>query len=193
MDYYRVTIDPEARIASNATIIGNVTVAKDCTILFNATLRGDYGSCITIGEGSNVQENCCIHLGTEHPCIIGENVTIGHGAVVHGCTIGDGTLIGMRAVVMDDAIIGKRCLVAAGAVVTGGTVIEDGMLVVGFPARAKRPLTEEEIQSNRVAAQDYVTIGKDLVKNCIIYTGATLPPDSMTIAIGPKPGDTNSA
>ncbi|MEG0504874.1 MAG: gamma carbonic anhydrase family protein [Raoultibacter sp.] len=183
MNYYQLAIDPEACIAGNATIIGSVSIAKDCTILFNATLRGDYDSHIEIGEGSNVQENCCVHLGADHPCTIGKGVTIGHGAVVHGCTIGDGTLVGMRATVMDDAVIGKNCLVAAGALVTGGTIIEDGMLVVGSPAKAKRPLSAEEIEGNRVAAEGYVAIGKDLVENGIIHAGDKIPADIMTIAI----------
>lgn len=184
MNYHQVTIDPGARIAENATIIGNVSIANDCTILFNATLRGDYGSRIEIGEGSNVQENCCVHLGAEHPCIVGKGVTVGHGAIIHGCTIGDGTLVGMRATVMDGAVIGKNCLIAAGALVTGGTIIGDGMLVVGSPAKAKRPLTDEEIEGNRIAAEGYVAIGKDLVDNGIIHSGTELPETIKTIAIG---------
>ena len=95
MDYRQVTVHPESRIAPNATLVGNVEVAKDATILFNATLRGDYGSRIVVGEGSNVQESSCLHLDFNQDCIVGRGVTIGHGAVVHGCTLGDNVLVGM--------------------------------------------------------------------------------------------------
>lgn len=183
MDYYQLKIDPEARIAPNATVIGDVTVEKDAVILFNAALRGDYGSRIVVGEGSSVQENCCVHLGAASDCIIGRGVTVGHGAIIHGCTIGDNTLVGMGSIIMDGAVIGKDCIIGAGALVTGGTQIPDGMLVLGSPAKAKRPLSQEEIAQNRVDAEGYVAIGKDLVENGIIYDGASLPADIMTIAV----------
>ena len=98
MDYRQVTVHPESHIAPNATLVGRVEVTKDATILFNATLRGDYGSRIVIGEGSNVQENSCLHLDYDQDCTVGRGVTIGHGAVVHGCTLGDNVLVGMGAV-----------------------------------------------------------------------------------------------
>lgn len=120
MDYRQVTVHPESRIAPNATLVGHVEVAKDATILFNATLRGDYGSRIVVGEGSNVQENSCLHLDYNQDCIVGRGVTIGHGAVVHGCTLGDNVLVGMGAVVMNGAHIGANSLVAAGALVIEG-------------------------------------------------------------------------
>lgn len=183
MDYHQLKIHPEARIAPNATVIGNVTVEKDAVILFNATLRGDYGSQIVVGEGSSVQENCCVHLGAANNCIIGRGVTVGHGAIIHGCTIDDNTLVGMGSIIMDGAHIGKNCIVGAGALVTGGTQIPDGMLVLGSPAKARRPLTDEEIAQNRVDAEGYVAIGKDLVANNIIYSGANLPADISTIAV----------
>lgn len=113
MDYRQVTVHPESRIAPNATLVGHVEVAKDATILFNATLRGDYGSRIVVGEGSNVQENSCLHLDYNQDCIVGRGVTIGHGAVAHGCTLGDNVLVGMGAVVMNGAVIGANSLVAA--------------------------------------------------------------------------------
>lgn len=183
MDYHQVKIHPEARIAPNATIIGSVVVGKDSVILFNATLRGDYGSSIIVGTGSSIQENCCVHLGASGDCVIGNGVTVGHGAIVHGCTIGDNTLVGMGSIIMDGAIIGKNCIVGAGALVTGGTHIPDGMLVLGSPAQARRALTDDEIAQNRVDAEGYVAIGKDLVENDIIFTGATLPTDIPTIAL----------
>ena len=139
MNYRQVTVHPESRIAPNATLVGQVEVAKDATILFNATLRGDYGSRIVVGEGSNVQENSCLHLDFNQDCIVGRGVTIGHGAVVHGCTLGDNVLVGMGAVVMNGAVIGANSLVAAGALVTEGTQVPEGSLVVGVPAKVRRP------------------------------------------------------
>lgn len=183
MDYRQLEIHPEARIAPNATLIGNVSVDKDAVILFNATLRGDYGSKIVIGEGTSVQENCCVHLGAASDCVIGSGVTVGHGAIVHGCTIGDNTLVGMGSIIMDGANVGSNCIVGAGSLVTSGTQIPDGMLVMGSPAKVRRPLTDDKIAQNRVDAEGYVAIGKDLVENGIIYEGANLPRDIMTIAV----------
>lgn len=115
MDYRQVTVHPEAHIAPNATLVGKVDVAAGATVLFNATLRGDYGSRIAVGEGSNIQENACVHLDFDQDCLIGRGVTIGHGAVVHGCTLGDNVLVGMGAIVMNGARVGDNSLVAAGA------------------------------------------------------------------------------
>ena len=172
MDYRQVTVHPESHIAPNATLVGRVEVAKDATILFNATLRGDYGSRIVIGEGSNVQENSCLHLDFNQDCIVGRGVTIGHGAVVHGCTLGDNVLVGMGAVVMNGAHVGANSLVAAGALVTEGTQVPEGSLVVGVPAKVRRQLTLEEIEGNREAARGYAAIGRDLAEQGILYWGA---------------------
>ena len=120
MDYRQVTVHPEAHIAPNATLVGKVDVAAGATVLFNATLRGDYGSRIAVGEGSNIQENACVHLDFDQDCLIGRGVTIGHGAVVHGCTLGDNVLVGMGAIVMNGARVGDNSLVAAGALVLFG-------------------------------------------------------------------------
>lgn len=182
MNYRNVILDPSVRIAHNATVNGDVTIGKDCTILFNATLRGD-DSPIIIGDRSNIQENSCVHVGMDSPCIIGEGVTVGHNAVVHGCTIGDGSLVGMGATVMDHAVIGKNCLIGAGALVTGGTEIPDGMLVIGSPAKAKRPLTEAELDSLIEATEEYVHVGAEMVEQDILYTGANLPEDCRNIAV----------
>ena len=114
---------------------------------------------------------------------MGSGVTVGHGAIIHGCTIGDNTLVGMGSVIMDGAVIGKNCIVGAGALVTGGTQIPDGTLVLGSPAKAKRALSQEEIAQNRVDADGYVAIGKELADNGIIYHGADIPRDLMTISL----------
>lgn len=183
MNYRQVTLHPESRIAPNATLVGNVSVEKDATILFGATLRGDYGSRIVVGEGSNIQENACVHLDYDQDCIVGRGVTVGHGAVIHGCFLEDNVLVGMGAVVMNGAVIGKNSLVAAGALVTEGTIVPSGSLVVGCPGKVRRQLTPEEIEANRVAAEGYAQIGADLVENGIIYAGKDVPRDLMTIAL----------
>lgn len=183
MNYRQVVLHPESRIAPNATLVGCVEIAKDATILFGATLRGDYGSRIYIGEGSNLQENACVHLDYHRDCIVGRGVTIGHGAIIHGCTIEDNALIGMGAVVMNGAVIGKNSLVAAGSVVTEGTVVPEGSLAMGAPAKVRRALTLEEIEFNRNAALGYAEVGANLVADGILYAGADLPRDIRTIAL----------
>ncbi len=170
MEYKAAHIDPSASIAPNATIIGDVSIGAECSVFFNATLRGDCGR-IVIGRGTNIQENSCLHVSSAADTIIGENVTIGHGAIVHGCTIGDGTLVGMGAIVIDGAKVGRNCLIGAGALVTGSADIPDGMLVIGSPAKAVRPLTKAELAGNAASAADYVEVGKRLVENGFMRKG----------------------
>lgn len=170
MAHQEMNIAPTARIAHNATIVGNVEVGEDCTILFNATLRGDMGRKVVIGDRTNFQELSCAHVPMDRDTIIGSDVSVGHGAIVHGCTIGDGTLVGMGAIVLDGANVGRNCLIGAGALVTGKADIPDGMLVIGSPAKAVRPLTDEEIASLAVNAAEYVQIGKDLADEGLLST-----------------------
>ena len=153
-------IDPSAFIAPNATVLGDVTVEKDSSIFFGAVIRGDRKP-IVIGRGSNVQDNCVLHVDPDWALRIGENVTVGHGAILHGCTVGDGTLIGMGAIVLNGAVIGKNCIVAAGALVSQNTVIPDGSLVIGVPGKVRRELTEEEIAANLQNAAAYVEEGRE--------------------------------
>lgn len=126
-------------IAPGARVIGNVVLAEEVGIWFNAVLRGD-NEAIVIGPGSNVQDGCVCHTDPGFPLTVGANVTVGHSAVLHGCTIGDGTLIGMGAVVLNGARIGKGCLVGANALVTEGKQIPDYSMVVGQPAKVIRPI-----------------------------------------------------
>lgn len=132
-----------AFVASGARIVGDVTLAEGASVWYNAVVRGDSAS-ITLGPGSNLQDNVSVHVDAGSPVIIGENVSVGHNAVVHGCTIGDGSLIGMGSVVLSGAVIGSGCLVAGGALVLSGTVVPDGSLVAGVPAKVRRELTDEE-------------------------------------------------
>lgn len=171
MNYHCASIHPNAYVAPNATILGDVIVSEECTVLFNAVLRGDCGGHIYVGRGSNIQEGACVHVPLGGKTVIGERVTVGHGAILHGCSIGDNTLIGMGAIVIDGAKIGENCLVGAGALVTGTADIPNGMLVIGSPARAVRPLNAEEIADLTRNAEEYIEIGKDLVANGVFKTG----------------------
>lgn len=137
------TVPDDAFVASGARLVGDVSLGAGASVWYNAVLRGDSEG-IRIGAASNVQDNASIHVDVDHPAIVGERVSIGHNAVVHGCTIGDGSLIGMGAVVLSGAVIGAGCLVAGGAVVLGGTVVPDGSLVAGVPAKVRRALSDEE-------------------------------------------------
>ena len=171
MDYRAASVHPTARIARNAVVIGDVELGAECTVLFNATLRGDCRGRIIVGERTNIQELACVHVPLDGDTVIGSDVSVGHGAILHGCTIGDGTLVGMGATVLDGARVGRRCLIGAGALVTGSADIPDGMLVVGAPAKAKRPLTDEELEGLAVNAAEYVAIGRDLAEQGIIDEG----------------------
>lgn len=171
MKYDGARIHPTARIARNATVVGDVVLGAECTVLFNATIRGDYGGRIIVGDRTNIQELACLHVPIVGDTVVGSDVTIGHGAIVHGCTIGDRTLIGMGSILIDGARIGNDCLVGAGALVTGSANIPDGMLVLGSPARAVRPLTEEEITYLRTSAEEYLEVGADLVNEGLLVEG----------------------
>lgn len=150
------TIDPSVFIAEGAHIIGDVVIGKDSSVWFNVVIRGDVNF-IRIGERTNIQDNTVVHVTNKiFPTHIGSNVTIGHGAIIHACTIEDYTLIGMGAVILDDATIGKYSLVAAGAVVTMGMKVPEGVLVAGVPAKVVRPLTDDERKFLERSAQNYV-------------------------------------
>lgn len=136
-------IHETAFVASGARIVGAVTLAEGSSVWYNAVLRGDSAP-ISLGVGSNIQDNVSLHVDPGHPVVIGENVSVGHNAVVHGCTIGDGSLIGMGAVVLSGAVIGAGCLIAGGAVVLEGAIIPPGSLVAGVPGKVRRELTEAE-------------------------------------------------
>jgi carbonic anhydrase/acetyltransferase-like protein (isoleucine patch superfamily) len=137
------TLDPTAFVAAGARVVGGVVLSEGASVWYNAVLRAD-GDTITVGAGSNLQDNVSVHVDPGHPFVSGRDVSVGHNAVVHGCTIGDGSLIGMGAVVLSGAVIGAGCLIAGGAVVLEGAVIPPGSLVAGVPARVRRDLTDEE-------------------------------------------------
>lgn len=141
-------------IAPGARVIGKVTLAEEVGIWFNAVLRGD-NEAIVIGPGTNVQDGCVLHTDPGFPLTLGADVTVGHLANLHGCTIGDGTLIGMGAVVMNGARIGRRCLIGANTLVTEGNEIPDESMVVGQPGKVIRPVDDEMAAQLRRAARIY--------------------------------------
>jgi len=146
---------PTAWVADSAEVIGDVTLAEDSSVWFGVVIRGD-NHLISIGRGSNVQDQTVLHTDEGLPLVIGERVTIGHQVMLHGCTIGDETLIGIGAVVLNGARIGKNCLVGAGALVTEGKEFPDGSMILGSPAKVVRQLTPEQIEGLKRSAQHYV-------------------------------------
>lgn len=143
-----------AFVAENATVRGDVTVGKGSSIFFGAVVRTELVP-ITIGEDTNIQDNCILHTDAGFPLSVGSGCTIGHGTILHGCTVGDNALIGMGAIVLNGAVIGRDCIVGAGSLVPQGMVIPDGSMAFGSPAKIRRPLTEEEIAYNRGTAALY--------------------------------------
>ena len=147
-------IDESVFVAESADIIGDVKIGKNSSIWYNTVLRGDEHA-IRIGENTNIQDGTVIHVGWDVDTVIGDNVTVGHKALVHGCKIGNNSLVGMGAIVLNGAEIGEYCMIAAGALVTQNKKFPDGVLIMGSPAKAVRELTEEEKQSLIKSADDY--------------------------------------
>ncbi len=146
-------------LAGGAVVAGDVTLGENVGIWYNAVVRGDTNS-IVIGSNTNVQDNATLHTDKDYKLHIGEGVTIGHNAVVHGCIVGDNTVIGMGSILLSGAVVGKDCIIGAGALVTGKMKIPDGSLVMGSPAKIVRPLMKHEIETNRENAIHYVDLMK---------------------------------
>jgi carbonic anhydrase/acetyltransferase-like protein (isoleucine patch superfamily) len=148
------SIHDSAFVAAEATVIGLATLAANSSIWPGAVIRGD-NELIVVGKGSNVQEGAVLHTDPGCPLTIGENVTVGHQAMLHGCTIGDGSLVGIQAIILNRAVIGKNCLVGAGAVVTEGKVFPDRSLILGAPAKVVRTLTDDDVAKLEHSAVNY--------------------------------------
>lgn len=148
-------IDSTAYIAKGAVVLGNVTIEENCSIWYNVTIRSTEAP-ITIGKGSNIQDNSVLHVDYHHPVTIGSYVTVGHGAIIHGCSIDDNSLIGMGAIILNGAKIGKNCIIAAGALIPQNKEIPDNSLVMGSPGKIVRQVTEEELQKNTQNAKHYI-------------------------------------
>ena len=153
-------IHPTAFIAEGAHVIGDVHLGAQSSIWFNTVVRGDMFY-IRIGERTNVQDNCVIHTRTgAHPAILEDEVTVGHSVTLHGCYVERGSLIGIGSILLDDVRVGAQSLVAAGSLLSPGTIVPPRSLVMGMPAKVKRPLTEEEVTGLDVYWQNYVAFTK---------------------------------
>ena len=157
------TIASDAWIAATAVVVGDVTIGSESGIWYNAVLRAD-SEAVSIGQRTNVQDGCAVHSDPGSPAVIGDGVSIGHNATIHGCTIGDNVLVGMGAVIMNGALVGEDSLVAAGALVLERTIIPPRSLVAGVPAKVRRTLTSEEIERNRANATGY-TLRREIHSN----------------------------
>ncbi|AVZ71787.1 gamma carbonic anhydrase family protein [Streptomyces lunaelactis] len=153
-------VDPEAFTAPTSVVVGDVTLAAGSSVWYQTVLRADCGP-ITIGANSNMQDNCTVHVDPGFPVTVGERVSVGHNAVLHGCTVEDDVLVGMGATVLNGAHIGAGSLIAAQALVPQGMRVPPGSLVAGVPAKVKRELTEEELEGIKLNAAVYVDLAKE--------------------------------
>lgn len=150
------TVSASCFVEETGVVIGDVVMGDECSVWFHAVIRGDVNY-IRIGDRTNVQDLCVLHVTHDtHPLIIGNDVTIGHHVVLHGCTIKDRVLVGMGAIIMDGAVIGEDSVVGAGALVTEGTIVPPKSLILGSPARVKRPVSEQELAWIKESADNYV-------------------------------------
>lgn len=155
-------IDESAYVAEGAAVIGDVTIGEKTSIWFNTVLRGDTHP-ITVGKYTNIQDNSTVHVNHDYPTIIGDYVTVGHGAIVHACTVGDNCLIGMGAIILSYSEIGENCIIAAGSLVPERKKIPPNSLVMGTPGKVVRTLTEEEIKGIRQSALNYCREAQDYI------------------------------
>jgi len=157
---FQPIVDEEAFIAETAVVIGQVEIKKDANIWFNAVIRGDVNK-VTIGERTNIQDLTMIHVADDFETNIGDDVTIGHKAMIHGCTISNGCLIGMGAIVLDGAFIEENVIIGAGSLVTQGKRIPRNSLVLGSPGKVVRQITDDELKYFKVSAEEYVKLSKE--------------------------------
>ena len=151
-------IDPSAWIAPSAVLIGKVRIEAGATVWFGAVIRGD-NELITVGRGSNIQENCVMHTDPGYPLVVGPEVTVGHLAMLHGCTIGEGSLVGIGATILNGAVIGARCLIGAHALIPENRAIPDASLVMGAPGKVVKEVTPEQAERMAAGTATYVTRG----------------------------------
>ena len=155
LDDFQPAVAATAWVADSAQVIGNVTLGDHSSVWFGVVIRGDT-STISVGKGSNVQDNSVLHADHGMPLVIGEGVTVGHQVMLHGCTVGNNCLIGIGAIVLNGAKIGNNCLVGAGALVTEGKEFPDGSMIIGSPAEAVRMLSPEQMQGLKMSAESYI-------------------------------------
>lgn len=156
-------INKNTYISESVDIVGKVKIKENVNIWFGAKIRGDINE-IIIGENTNVQENSVIHVDSDYSCIIGKNVTIGHGAIIHGCNISDNVLVGMGSIILNNVKISKNTIIGAGSLITQGKEFPEGVLILGNPAKVIRKLTKYEIESIKKSADNYVDLSKKYKK-----------------------------
>lgn len=149
-----------AYLFPGCVVTGDVTLGEDSSVWYNAVVRGDMAS-IKVGERSNIQDNAVVHVDNGFPTVIGNGVTVGHGAIVHGCTIEDDCIIGMGAVILNGARIGRNCIIGAGTLVPEGKEVPEGSVAFGNPVKVYRPVTAEDVSHIRDNAAEYVTYAKE--------------------------------
>ena len=155
LDDLTPAIHESAWVADSAQVMGHVRLAEDSSVWFGVVIRGDMDA-ISVGRGSNIQDNSVLHADHGVPLSIGENVSVGHQVMLHGCTIGDGSLIGIQAVILNGAKIGRNCLVGAGSLVTEGKEFPDNSMIFGSPAKAVRQLSAEQIEGLKMISDHYI-------------------------------------
>ena len=153
------TVHPDAFVAFNATVRGDVRIEEGASIFYGAVLRGDRAP-ITIGPGSNIQENCVVHVEYDLPVVLGRDVTVGHGAILHGCTVGDNCLSGMHATILNGAVIGAGSLIAAGALVPEKMVVPAGSLVIGVPGKVMHPVSAAQAAGIKANEEEYLELAR---------------------------------
>ena len=164
-NYHQASLSPSAMLSPYATICGNVFLGAESSVFAGVQVRGDCEP-VYIGAKTNIQENACLHVSVGSKLTVGDHVTVGHGAILHGCTIENNVLVGMGSIVMDDAIIANDCVVAAGSLVTQGKVFEPRTLIMGSPARAVRELSGEEVEAMvTVAADAYADVARAMLND----------------------------
>ena len=146
-------------IAPNATVCGDVTIGEYSAVWFGAVVRADKDR-IAIGNRSNIQDNCVVHTSAGHPVVIGDQVSVGHGAILHGCTIRDRVLVGMGSIVLNGALIGEDCIIGAGAVVTEGSVIPPCSVVIGVPGKIRKEVDEDQRAQIIRNAESYIELAE---------------------------------
>ena len=154
--------EKEVRIAAGAAVIGEVFCGQGVSIWYNAVVRADAAP-IDLAADCNLQDGCILHVDPDHPIRLGQGVSVGHGAILHGCSVGSNTVVGMGAILLNGCSIGENCLIGAGALVTEGTVIPDGSVAFGSPARVIRPIQPQEIESARANAAHYRALARRLL------------------------------
>ena len=157
-------VDKAVFVAESADIIGEVKLGKNSNVWYNSTLRGDIAPVI-VGENTNIQDNSVLHVAHNLPCIVGDNVTVGHSVILHGTEVKNGCLIGMGAILLNNSVIGENSVVGAGALVTEGKEFPPRSLIIGSPAKRVREITDEELENLKANIDEYIELGRDTAES----------------------------